>query len=174
MTHEPSQTGADLSTWLFLGTLGLATLAVLAAYGRAISGWKVPDSRVDLVSPEHFVRMRGAEAEIDLGRGWRSTDDPGAAWHLWWLPSSRIIIGLRTSALPPPPGPVYLGSIYGHDLLGPNGVQKFTGMKVLGQAEVRPSRELCEELRARPDGLDLLTGGTGRELPPTPPSAVDL
>jgi hypothetical protein len=170
----PEQSGADLSTWVFLAVLAGMTLAVLAAYGRAISGWKPPEARVDLVSPEHFVRMRGVEAEIDLGRGWRATDDPNAAWHLWWLPASGTVIGLRTSALPPPPGPAYLGPVRGHSFLGQNGVQKFTGMKVLGHLEVRPARELCEQLRARPDGLDVLTGGTGRDAPPSPPSEIDV
>ena len=49
------------------------------------------------MSPDHITRMRGVETEVDLGRGWRATDDPGAAWHLWWMPGSGDIIGLRTS-----------------------------------------------------------------------------
>jgi len=155
----------DLSTWVFLGALAAATAGVLAFYGRAISGWHPPEPRTDLVSPGHFVRMRGDEQEVDLGRGWRATDDPSAAWHLWWTPSSGAIVGLRYSALPPPPGPAYLGAYHGHTLLDPVGVHHFTGMKVLGRSDDRPTRAGCEDLRLLPYGLDLLTGGT---RPPDP------
>jgi hypothetical protein len=151
---------ADASTWLFLGSLAAATLAVLGFYGRAIRGWSPPAGRTDLVSPGHFVRMRGNEAEVDLGRGWRASDDPGAAWHLWWAPSTGHIIGLRYSALPPPPGPLYLGSVSGRTVLDPIGVHHFTGMRLLGRSERAPGRAECEALRGRPDGLDVLTGGT--------------
>jgi hypothetical protein len=170
----PTHTEANLSTWLFLGTLALATLAVLAAYGRSIRGWTPPEPRPDIVTPEHFVKMRGAESEVDLGRGWRSTDDPGAAWHLWWMPATGAIVGLRTSALPPPPGLWYTGSLGARSLLDVRGVHKFTGMKQLGLSEARPSRAWCEDLRGRPDGLDELTGGTGHERPSSPPSEADL
>jgi hypothetical protein len=104
--------------------------------------------------------MRGAENEIDLGRGWRSTDDPDAAWHLWWIPTTTEIVGLRTSELPPPPGPFYMGPVYGRSPLDPVGVHHFTGMRILGYCETRPSRALCDELRPLPDGLDQFTGGT--------------
>jgi hypothetical protein len=149
-----------VSTWLFLGALALATVGVLAFYGAAISGWNSPAPRTDLVSPEHFVRMRGVDDEIDLGRGWRSTDDPDAAWHVWWVPASGELIGLRTSELPPPPGPFYLGSVHGRSPLDPVGVHRFAGMRVLGHSETRPSRSACDVLRPQPDGLDLLCGGT--------------
>jgi hypothetical protein len=163
----PGQTNADLSTWIFLGVLAAATFGLLAAYGRAISGWRPPARRDDLVTPEHFVRMRGVEAEVDLGRGWLATDDPGAAWHLWWLPASGTVIGLRTSALPPPPSPYgFHNPVNGKGFLGADGIMKFTGMKVLGHLEVRPSPRRCDLLRARPDGLDVLTGGTRGEMPP--------
>ncbi len=151
---------AQLSTWLFLGVLAATTLAVLAAYGRAIQGWSPPAPRTDLVSPEHFLRLRGAEPEVDLGRGWRSTDDPGAAWHLWWSSGTGDLIGLRYAALPPPPGPAYLGPVRGRTLLDPIGVHHFTGVRVLGRRDAPPTRADCEALRARPDGLDVLTGGT--------------
>ena len=77
-----------MSTWIFLGVLALATFVVLGFYGLSISGWKAPAPRTDLAAPGHFVRMRGVENEIDLGRGWLSTDDPDAAWHLWWIPTT--------------------------------------------------------------------------------------
>ncbi len=160
MSAGPVDTGYPLSTWLFLGALAGATVAVLAAYGRAIHAWSPPQPRTDLVSPEHFTRMRGVESEVDLGRGWRSTDDPGAAWHLYWIPGSGDIVGLRTSELPPPPGPFYFGSVGTRSALDAYGVHKFTGMKVLGHSGDRPTRARCDELRPRPDGLDLLTGGT--------------
>jgi hypothetical protein len=152
--------GFDLSTWVFLGTLAGATAAVLVFYSRAIHLWTPPAPRTDLVSPDHITRMRGVETEVDLGRGWRATDDPGAAWHLWWMPSSGDIIGLRTSELPPPPGPFYFGSVGTRSPLDAYGVHKFTGMKVLGNSGDRPAKALCDELRPRPDGLDLFTGGT--------------
>lgn len=155
----------DLSTWMFLGALAAATAGVLAFYGRAISGWHPPEPRTDLVSPGHFVRMRGAEQEVDLGKGWLSTDDPGAAWHLWWTPTTGAIIGLRYAALPPPPGPYYLGSYHGRTLLDPVGVHHFTGMKVLGMSGDRPTWAECESLRHLPDGLDRLTGGTRVNVP---------
>jgi hypothetical protein len=157
---QVADNGFDPSTWIFLGALAGATAAVLAFYGRAISGWVPPEPRTDLVTPDHFTRMRGVEAEVDLGRGWRSTDDPGAAWHLYWMPSSGDIVGLRTSELPPPPGPAYFGSVGTRSPLDPFGVHKFTGMKVLGSSGDRPTRAVCDELRPLPDGLDLLTGGT--------------
>jgi hypothetical protein len=149
-----------VSTWIFLGVLALATVVVLGFYGLAISGWNAPAPRTDLATPGHFVRMRGADNEVDLGRGWRSTDDPDAAWHLWWIPSTTEIIGLRTSELPPPPGPFYMGPVYGRSPLDPFGVHHFTGMRILGYSEQRPSRTFCEELRPLPDGLDRFTGGT--------------
>lgn len=160
-----ADTGYPLSTWLFLGGLAGATALVLAAYGRAISGWQPPGARTDLVSPEHFTRMRGVESEVDLGRGWRATDDPGAAWHLYWIAGTGDIVGLRTSELPPPPGPFYFGSVGTRSPLDAYGVHKFTGMKVLGHSGDRPLRAVCDELRPRPDGIDLLVGGTH---PPEP------
>jgi hypothetical protein len=155
-----ADSGFDLSTWLFLGALAGSTVAVLAFYGRAIHGWRSPAPRTDLVTPGHITRMRGVEAEVDLGRGWRATDDPDAAWHLWWMPDSGDIVGLRTSELPPPPGPFYFGSVGTRSPLDAYGVHKFTGMKVLGRSGDRPTKVLCDELRPRPDGLDELTGGT--------------
>jgi hypothetical protein len=155
----------ELATWVFLGGLAAATAAVLGFYGRTISAWQAPEPRTDLVSPGHFGRMRGVEQEVDLGTGWRSTDDPRAAWHLWWLPTTGDIVGLRYAALPPPPGPVHLGSYHGRTLLDPVGVHHFTGMKVLGHSGDRPTRAGCEALRLRTDGLDLLTGGTRRPAP---------
>jgi hypothetical protein len=157
--------GADLSTWLFLGALGGATLAVLGFYGASIRGWSPPRARPDLVTPSHFDRVRGPAPEVDLGRGWRSTDDPGAAWHLWWMPATGELVGLRTSALPPPPGPFYLGPVGPANPLDAVGVHKYTGMKVLGHLGDRPPRALVEDLRDRPDGLDLLTGGTRAPTP---------
>lgn len=154
------ESGADASTWIFLGSLAAATAGVLAFYGRAIAGWHPPGPRPDLVSPGHFVRMRGPEQEVDLGTGWRATDDPGAAWHLWWTPRTGEIVGLRYAALPPPPGPAHLGSYHGRTLLDPVGVHHFTGMRILGYSDDRPSRLRCEALRPCPDGLDHLTGGT--------------
>jgi len=155
-----AESSFDLSTWLFLGSLAGATAAVLVFYGRAIRLWRPPAPRTDLVSPDHLTRMRGVESEVDLGRGWRATDDPGAAWHLYWMPGSGDIVGLRTSELPPPPGPFYFGSVGTRSPLDAYGVHKFTGMKVLGTSGDRPTKALCEELRPRPDGLDLLVGGT--------------
>ncbi|MCU0312260.1 MAG: hypothetical protein MUE36_15110 [Acidimicrobiales bacterium] len=145
----------ELATWVFLGGLAAATAAVLGFYGRTISAWQAPEPRTDLVSPGHFGRMRGVEQEVDLGTGWRSTDDPRAAWHLWWLPTTGDIV----------PGPVHLGSYHGRTLLDPVGVHHFTGMKVLGHSGDRPTRAGCEALRLRTDGLDLLTGGTRRPAP---------
>jgi len=149
-----------MDTWIFLGVLALATFGVLAFYGHAISAWSPPDPRNDIVSPNHFVSMRGTETEIDLGRGWRSTDDPRAAWHVWWIGHSGDLIGLRTSELPPPPSSAWFTPVAGHTLLSPFGVNHFTGMKVLGHFEHRPARGLCEELRSLPNGLDVLCGGT--------------
>ncbi len=152
-----------MDTWIFLGVLALATFGVLAFYGKAISAWVPPAHRIDIVSPQHFVNMRGRETEFDLGRGWRSTDDRGAAWHLWWIPESGDLIGLRTSELPPPPSLRWAGMAYGRSVLDPVGMNQFTGMKVLGRFEHRPSKSLCEQLRTLPNGLDVLCGGTGNE-----------
>jgi hypothetical protein len=149
-----------VDTWVFLGVLALATIAVLAFYGRAISAWTPPAARTDIVTAQHFVRMRGDQYEIDLGKGWRATDDPGAAWHVWWIPESRELVGLRTSWLPPPPGPAYMGPAFGKSVLDPHGINQFTGMRVLGITETRPPRSACDMMRPLPDGLDLLCGGT--------------
>ena len=151
-----------MDTWLFLGALLLATVGVLTFYGLAIRGWHPPAPRADIVSPEHFVRMRGDLGEVDLGRGWRATDDAHAAWHVWWVPRTGELIGLRMSEFPPPPGPgsTYTTPYRGSALLDPYGLYKYTGMRVLGHLEHRPSRELCEQLRSLPDGLGVLCGGT--------------
>ena len=53
-----------------------------------------------------------------------------------------------------------MGPAYGRSPLDPVGVHHFTGMRILGHSELRPSRSLCEELRPLPDGLDQFTGGT--------------
>lgn len=149
-----------MDTWIFLGLLAGVSALVLRSYGSAISLWEPPARRDDIVSTEHFVRMRGVQEEVDLGRGWQASDDPGAAWHLWWIPESGEIVGMRTSRLPPPPGPTHLGSWHGHSPLDPLGFHHFTGMRVLGQCSERPSRAWCESIRDLPDGLDLFTGGT--------------
>jgi hypothetical protein len=155
-----------VDTWIFLGVLAAASVLVVRAYGWAISQWEPPAERADIVSTEHFVRMRGQQDEVDLGRGWRGTDDPGAAWHLWWIASTGEIMGMRTSYLPPPPGPTYMGSWNGRSPLDPMGFHHFTGMRVLARTEQGPSRAWCEAIRELPDGLDLFTGGTHGAPPP--------
>ena len=145
---------------MFLGVLAAATVFVLAFYGKAISAWTPPSPRTDIVTAQHFVSMRGVENEVDLGKGWRATDDPGAAWHVWWIPASGELVGLRTSYLPPPPGPAYMGPAFGRSVLDPHGVNQFTGMRVLGTTGSRPSKSACDMMRPLPDGLDVLCGGT--------------
>lgn len=148
-----------MDTWIFLGVLAAASVLVLRAYGWAISGYTPPPPRNDLSSIEAFHRDREGETEVDLGAHWKSTDDVGAQWHLWWIVQTSELVGLRTSAQPPPPGPTYYqgssmrqGQIYANI--------PYSGMKVLGHLEHRPSLGLSQHLRELPNGLDVLCGGT--------------
>lgn len=161
----PDSSGPTLSTWLFLGTLGAAALGVLAWFGWATKGYRPPALRPDLANPDHFYRVRGVQGEVDMGKGWRSTDDPHAAWHLWWVPATGEIIGLRYSELPPPVSPLLGAGGVPLTPFSPGGVQRASGMRVLGTSGDRPPKLLCDELRPRPDGLDHLTGGTWGRVP---------
>lgn len=148
-----------MDTWIFLGVLAAASVLVLRAYGWAISGYTPPPPRSDLRPVKAFQADREGEIEVDLGAGWKSTDDLGAQWHLWWIVQTGEIVGLRTPAFPPPPGPAYRQL----QMMRQNQAYAnipYSGMKVLGHLEHRPSLGLCEHLRVLPDGLDVLCGGT--------------
>lgn len=148
-----------MDTWIFLGVLAAASVLVLRAYGWAISGYTPPPPRNDLRSIEAFHLDREGETEVDLGAHWKSTDDVGAQWHLWWIVQSGEIVGLRTPAFPPPPGPAYYQS---SRMMADQTYAKvpYSGMKVLGHLEHRPSLGLSHHLRELPNGLDVLCGGT--------------
>lgn len=151
-----------VDTWIFLGTLAAASALVLRAYGWAISGYTPPPPRDDLQSVERFHRDREGETEVDLGLRWLSTDDVGAQWHLWWIVQTGELVGLRTPAHPPPPGPAYYSERHlRQGQLHAN--LPYSGMKVLGHLEHRPSLGLCQHLRVLPNGLDVLCGGTHGE-----------
>lgn len=160
--RSPGRNVDDVDTWIFLGALALATVGVLAFYGWAISGYHPPEPRDDLIATTRFVEGRERESEINLGRNWRSTDDPGAMWHVWWSPRTGELLGLRMGALPPPPGPVGMVGAGGtRDLRATLYNQlPYSGMKVLGHYDHRPPSELCDHIRQLHNGLDLLCGGT--------------
>lgn len=148
-----------MDTWIFLGVLAAASVLVLRAYGWAISGYTPPPPRNDLSSIEAFHRDREGETEVDLGAHWKSTDDVGAQWHLWWIVQTGELAGLRTPAFPPPPGPAYYQSA--RVMAGQTYAKvPYSGMKVLGHLEHRPSLGLSHHLRELPNGLDVLCGGT--------------
>lgn len=151
-----------MDTWIFLGVLAGASALVLWAYRWAISGYTPPPPRNDLRSVEAFLDERADQTEVDLGVHWKSTDDVGAQWHMWWIVQTGELIGLRTPAFPPPPGPAYYqsGQMRQNQLYAN---VPYSGMKVLGHLEHRPSLGLCQHLRDLPNGLDVLCGGTHGE-----------
>jgi len=162
-----------VDTWIFLGSLFAASVGVLAFYGWAISAYRPPQPRNDLLSPAEFQRDRSGETEVDLGRDWHSTDDEGATWHLWWVPQTGEIVGLRVGAMPPPVGSLWSAS--SHTMRDTAySTPTFTGMKVLGHLEHRPSRGLCEQLRQLPNGLDILCNGTHAEVPTDLPADATM
>jgi len=148
-----------VDTWIFLGVLAAASALVLRAYGWAISGYTPPPPRGDLRSIEAFQEERVGQTEVDLGVHWKSTDDGGAQWHLWWIAQTGELVGLRTPAYPPPPGPAYYQSAQMRQSQLYANIP-YSGMKVLGSLEHRPSLGLCQHLRDLPNGLDVLCGGT--------------
>jgi hypothetical protein len=159
-TTAGATTQADASTWVFLGVLGGATAFVLAGWWRTAARWHPPEPRDDLLTPERFYARYGQTDEIDLGRGWRSLDDPGAIWHLWWCPTDGRVIGLRCPAHPPPG--TLIGVYQGRGSWGGaySGVVAATsGMKVLGHLP-RPDLHAIAAVRRHPAGLDAVLGGT--------------
>lgn len=115
-----------------------------------------------------FYRNRPArDAEVELGIGWRSSVDPGAAFELSWIKQTRELVVLRHQAHP--------DMVAAFGLLAPMAAgldKRATGMKVLAVVDhdalqaTRPER-----LLPRPDGLDRLTSLLGR--PYCPPHAAD-
>lgn len=153
-----AHTEANASTWVFLGVFAVLTAGMLIGWAEAISHYRPPAPRDDLVSPQRYYAVHGIHDEIDLGRQWRSTDDPGAYGHVWWLPESGRLIGVRT-AMEPPPVARYANGGFRQWSWGPDHTT-ISGMKTLGTTH-RPDRHRADHLRLRPDGLDQLCGGTG-------------
>jgi len=150
---------AGASTWVFLGVFALLTAGMLTGWAHAIRQWQPPAWREDLVSAPRYYEVHGHHDEIDLGRQWRSTDDPGAYWHVWWVPDTGELIGVRVSAQPPPTVRYAYGGFRGHSW-GSDPKPGIGGVKMLGTF-LGLDRHLTDHLRLRPDGLDQLCGGTG-------------
>ena len=168
--------GPQLSTWLFLGGLAGASAGVLWLHALSLRGYRPPAPRDDLVSEERFLADRPHDPQLDLGRGWTSTDDPYAMWHLWYLPRRRELVGSRMAAMPHPasllhaPGRVGRTSTIslsferdGERLpweAGDGRRWAVTGMKVLADGVDRPHELAIQLLRDQPHGLDRLCDGT--------------
>lgn len=178
--YSPDTHGPELSTWIFLGSLALGVWVVLAVLRWSISGYHPPEPREDLMAADLFWDVREGVRQIDLGRGWRSTDDPYAMWHLWSLPTRRELVGLRMGAMPHPSAMGFAGGRRGGGRAeieltleedgrqvpweaGPDHRLAMTGMHVLAADFDCPHHDVWGELRPLPDGIDQLCGGTGRD-----------
>lgn len=151
-----------MDTWIFLGVLAAVSIGSVAFYGWAISAYREPAPRDDIEAIAVFLADRMEENEFDLGRNWRSTDDPDAMWHLWWVPETGELVGLRMGAVPAPPSLRYTTRLPSALRSGLANIP-YSGMKVLGHLDHRPSLGLCNQLRELPHGLDVLCGGTHGE-----------
>ena len=175
--YAPANGAPTLSTWLFLGALALAAAGVLALFRWSISGYRPPEPRRDLSPVDPFWDSLDHARQVDLGNGWRSTDDPHAMWHLWSFPTRRELVGMRMAAMPHPsamgiglrPGGAFrrpVGLMFVEDgrrvpwEAGPGHRLAMTGMKALAVDFECPHRDVWAELRPLADGIDRLCGGT--------------
>ena len=128
-------------------------------------GYQPPAPRPDLANPDHFYRVRGVSPRSTWARGGAPPTTPTRRGTCGGCPRSGEIIGLRYSELPPPVSPLLGAGGVPLTPLSPGGLQRASGMRVLGTSGDRPPKLLCDELRPRPDGLDHLTGGTWGRVP---------
>lgn len=150
-------TPVETATFWILLVVAVAGVAVVAALTpRNTQPTPIDDTWTSINA---FYRNRPArDAEVELGTGWRSAADPGAAFELSWIKQSRELVVLRHQAHPDMVG------AFGLLAPMPGGLDKrATGMKVLAVVDfealqsTRPDR-----LHPRPDGLDRLTSLLGR------------
>jgi len=155
-------------------TIGL--LLVLVAI--CVGGWfvvKATPKNVDPVpidgswsSIAVFYRGRpDRDSEVDLGDGWSSSTDPGAAFEVSWISATRELIVLRRQAHP--------DFVSGAGIVAamPGGLDpRATGMKVLAVVDLATVQAAHpEQLVHAPDGLDQLTRAIGQ--PYVPPHPAD-
>lgn len=97
------------------------------------------------------------DREVDLGDGWRSVTDPGAAFALSWIMETEELVALRRQAHPD------FASGLGIVASMPSGLDKrATGMKVLAVIELGELLDARpERYRSAADGLDAFTAALG-------------
>ena len=145
-------------------TVGLLLVLVAVAGG----GWlaiKYTPKNIDPVPVDEtwssigtFYRGRpDRDTEVDLGDGWSSSHDPGAAFEVSWISDTHELVVLRRQAHPDfISGAGVVSALPGR--LDP----RATGMKVLAVTDLDKIRAIhAERLVALPDGLDQLTTALG-------------
>ncbi len=152
-----------------LAIVGLLLVLVAVAGG----GWlaiKYTPKNIDPVPVDEtwssiatFYRGRpDRDTEVDLGDGWSSSQDPGAAFEVSWISHTHELVVLRRQAHPDfISGAGLVSAIPGR--LDP----RATGMKALAIADLDQIRAIHpERLVATPDGLDQLTTALGHPYQP--------
>ncbi len=169
--------GWDDSPIPLLGGLGLALAGawwIGEHTAHNIIPWDVDDS---WSSPRDFYATRSLEpnSDIELGGGWTSVRDPGAAFSVSWIAQTGEVVAFRHQAHasrgPSPIGLTFLG-VGGVPFMN----RKAEGMKALGTAQIADIRASSPStLRDLPDGLDRLVEVLELHFdpPPAPPGEGD-
>jgi hypothetical protein len=157
-----------ISTWLFLGALTGVLAVMWVVSSRTPKNIHPVEIDETWRSVAAFYRGRpDRSTELDLGNGWCSAKDPGAAFELSWIKATNELVALRHQAHP--------DLLMGGGLIAavPIGLDEHaTGMKVLAIVDLRTLHGVHpHRLEARADGLDELTAALG--VPYRPPHPED-
>jgi hypothetical protein len=148
--------------------MGATVILLIFLVVVVVGGWlavRYTPRNIDPVPVDHtwasigdFYRGRpDRDTEVDLGDGWSSAVDPGAAFEVSWIDATHELIVLRRQAHPDMVGGAGVISAT------PGGLDpRATGMKVLAVVDLTAVRDAHpEQLMRAPDGLDQLTARLG-------------
>lgn len=90
-------------TWLFVGTLSVVAVGLLWLWTRTWRTWvdRLPEADPVGWTPWDDWWIAEKVEGGDFGREWLSDSDPGAAWHLYWELTDRLV-AVRRVRVPPP------------------------------------------------------------------------
>jgi hypothetical protein len=155
-----------ISTWLFFVVFAGVAVVMWIVASRTPKNIHPVEIDGSWRSIAAFYRGRpDRSTEVELGNGWRSATDPGAAFEVSWIKATNELVALRHQAHP--------DLMMGLGLVSamPAGINaRATGMKVLAVVDLRTLHRVHPyRLELLEDGLDQLTEAIGAPYRPPHP-----